>query len=399
MTRNQKIIAAAVAAVVVVAGVVVWATTGSGGSNKSDCGGHLLAGAAARAEDTVALNGTLARKEIRNITASNEGLVNKVNSTNGSSPTPETDVPDRRSPQPSPRTGCGLLPLTRTGGPGGRRAAAQADPGRRRRLSRPDEQLVHPADAIRPGPVAGPAPLSELDPGQPRVGHRRPQQGAGYKVGQPGQRRSHHRPSAGADHGRRPPRRRPGRPGRHGVGRPVRRASPSSRWTRGPPGPARPPSWSRPTRRPSDRPHGEPHIRRHRRSGNDIYATHLGGPPGRFHLDHGAGPDAGQQHRRSGADPGPLPGSRLGVLGRLSGSAQTTITNNNVPSLQITGGSTISAGGTATLTVTANQAPLQNTQVELELCGSAGAGTDYDPVNPVLTLPPGPRRRASPSTP
>jgi hypothetical protein len=68
------------------------------------------------------------------------------------------------------------------------------------------------------------------------------------------------------------------------------------------------------------------------------------------------------------------------------GSAQTTITNNNVPSLQISGGTTISPGNATTLTVTANQAPLQDTQVELNLSGSAVAGTDYDPVNPVLTL-------------
>jgi multidrug efflux pump subunit AcrA (membrane-fusion protein) len=68
------------------------------------------------------------------------------------------------------------------------------------------------------------------------------------------------------------------------------------------------------------------------------------------------------------------------------GSAQTTITNNNVPALQITGGTTITPGGSATLTVTANQAPLVNTQVALTVTGSAQAGTDYDPVNPVLTL-------------
>jgi multidrug efflux pump subunit AcrA (membrane-fusion protein) len=70
-------------------------------------------------------------------------------------------------------------------------------------------------------------------------------------------------------------------------------------------------------------------------------------------------------------------------------SAQTTITNNNVPQLQISGGTTITPGGEATLTVTANQAPVQNTQVSLNLTGSAVAGTDYDPVNPVLTLPAG----------
>lgn len=68
------------------------------------------------------------------------------------------------------------------------------------------------------------------------------------------------------------------------------------------------------------------------------------------------------------------------------GSAQTTIKNNNVPALQITGGTTVSPGGAATLTVTADQAPFQDTQVVLNLSGSAVAGTDYQPVDPVLTL-------------
>ena len=67
-------------------------------------------------------------------------------------------------------------------------------------------------------------------------------------------------------------------------------------------------------------------------------------------------------------------------------SAQTTIENNNVPALQISGGTTISPGGATTLTITASQAPVQNTQVALSLSGSAVAGTDYDPVDPVVTL-------------
>jgi hypothetical protein len=69
--------------------------------------------------------------------------------------------------------------------------------------------------------------------------------------------------------------------------------------------------------------------------------------------------------------------------------AQTTITNDNVPALQISGGTTVSPGGAVTLTITANQTPLQNTQVSLDVTGSAVAGTDYDPVDPVVTLPAG----------
>jgi len=67
-------------------------------------------------------------------------------------------------------------------------------------------------------------------------------------------------------------------------------------------------------------------------------------------------------------------------------SAQTTIKNTNVPTLQISGGTTISPGGSATLTVTSDQAPLQDTQVGLTITGSAVSGTDYNPVHPVLTL-------------
>jgi multidrug efflux pump subunit AcrA (membrane-fusion protein) len=68
------------------------------------------------------------------------------------------------------------------------------------------------------------------------------------------------------------------------------------------------------------------------------------------------------------------------------GAAQTTIKNDNVPALTITGSTTVTPGAAATLTVTANQAPLQNLQVALTVAGSAQAGTDYQPVNPVVTL-------------
>jgi hypothetical protein len=67
-------------------------------------------------------------------------------------------------------------------------------------------------------------------------------------------------------------------------------------------------------------------------------------------------------------------------------SAQTTINNNNVPTLQISGGTAVSPGGSATLTVTADQAPVNDTQVALSFSGDAAAGTDYRTVNPILTL-------------
>jgi multidrug efflux pump subunit AcrA (membrane-fusion protein) len=70
-------------------------------------------------------------------------------------------------------------------------------------------------------------------------------------------------------------------------------------------------------------------------------------------------------------------------------TAETTITNDNVPTLQISGGTAVAPGEATTLTVTADQAPLVDTQVDLTLSGSAVAGTDYQPVNPVITIPAG----------
>ena len=67
-------------------------------------------------------------------------------------------------------------------------------------------------------------------------------------------------------------------------------------------------------------------------------------------------------------------------------TAQTSITNSNVPKLQISGGVSITRGSSATLTVTADQAPAVNTQVSLGFAGDALAGTDYQTVNPILTL-------------
>ena len=67
-------------------------------------------------------------------------------------------------------------------------------------------------------------------------------------------------------------------------------------------------------------------------------------------------------------------------------AASTTIDNSNVPALSISGTTTVSPGGTATLTVTADQPPIRTTQVQLEVAGSAQPGSAYAPVNPVVTL-------------
>ena len=57
-----------------------------------------------------------------------------------------------------------------------------------------------------------------------------------------------------------------------------------------------------------------------------------------------------------------------------------------IPALTITGGTTVNPGGTVTLTVSADQAPIQDTQVILSVGGSAQPGSDYAPVNPVVDL-------------
>ena len=66
--------------------------------------------------------------------------------------------------------------------------------------------------------------------------------------------------------------------------------------------------------------------------------------------------------------------------------AQTSIINSNVPSMTISGGGTITPGSAATLVVTADQAPLHDTQISVTLAGDAIPGTDYRTVNPVLKM-------------
>jgi hypothetical protein len=79
-------------------------------------------------------------------------------------------------------------------------------------------------------------------------------------------------------------------------------------------------------------------------------------------------------------------GSGTGYSVGSPATASTTIVDTNVPALSISGGTTVTPGGAATLTITADQAPIQATQVQLEVAGSAQAGTAYDPVDPVVTL-------------
>jgi hypothetical protein len=70
-------------------------------------------------------------------------------------------------------------------------------------------------------------------------------------------------------------------------------------------------------------------------------------------------------------------------------AAATTIKSADVPQLDVTGGGSTTAGGTATFTITATQAPLQDTTVSFALSGTAQPGQDYAPLTNTVLLPAG----------
>ena len=63
--------------------------------------------------------------------------------------------------------------------------------------------------------------------------------------------------------------------------------------------------------------------------------------------------------------------------------------SSDVPQLSLTGSITVQQGQSATLTVTADQAPVQTTQVGLTVGGTATVNSDYVSFSPVVTLSPG----------
>ena len=67
-------------------------------------------------------------------------------------------------------------------------------------------------------------------------------------------------------------------------------------------------------------------------------------------------------------------------------SATTTIVSHAVPQITLTGSTTVQQGQSATITVKADQAPLNTTQVGLTVGGSATPGSDYASFAPVVTL-------------
>ncbi len=72
-------------------------------------------------------------------------------------------------------------------------------------------------------------------------------------------------------------------------------------------------------------------------------------------------------------------------------SASTTIVDPNVPTMHVDGGGSVTPGSSRVLTITADQAPVQDTQVSLTFAGDATPLKDYQSVNPTVTLPAGHR--------
>jgi multidrug efflux pump subunit AcrA (membrane-fusion protein) len=67
----------------------------------------------------------------------------------------------------------------------------------------------------------------------------------------------------------------------------------------------------------------------------------------------------------------------------------TTIQSQDVPKLTVSGGGPVAPGGTATVVITAEQAPIQDTEVDVQVAGDAVPLQDYDPVPSSFILPAG----------
>ena len=67
-------------------------------------------------------------------------------------------------------------------------------------------------------------------------------------------------------------------------------------------------------------------------------------------------------------------------------AATTTIISNDVPKLTMSGGGAVSPGQTATVLVTADQAPVQDTEVDVQVAGDATPQKDYQTFPTTYTL-------------
>lgn len=68
---------------------------------------------------------------------------------------------------------------------------------------------------------------------------------------------------------------------------------------------------------------------------------------------------------------------------------QTIIEDNDSPELNITGTTTVREGQRVSVTITADQAPLTDTDITLSVQGTAQSNSDYEPVSSRVTLPAG----------
>jgi multidrug efflux pump subunit AcrA (membrane-fusion protein) len=71
--------------------------------------------------------------------------------------------------------------------------------------------------------------------------------------------------------------------------------------------------------------------------------------------------------------------------------ASTRIVSDDVPEVTVSGGSRVAEGASTSVVVVADQAPVRDTQVSLNLGGDATAGKDYRTVDPIVTIPAGSR--------
>ena len=73
-------------------------------------------------------------------------------------------------------------------------------------------------------------------------------------------------------------------------------------------------------------------------------------------------------------------------LASTASSASTTIADDDVPELGIAGGGYVVRGGTTTLTITADQAPIHDIQVGLATTGDARPDRDFSAIDPFAVL-------------
>jgi len=390
VSRKKKIVAGVALAVVVVAAVVVSTQVGGSSTTKSQEVVILSTVQRRTLQSTVALNGTLARKELRNVTAATEGLVSAVYSTNDSTTQAGQTMFALNGRDAIAETG--IVPFFRSLAPGDEGAdvlqlkqillAAGDDPGPMTDLYTPQTQFALAQwQAQHNYPNATPA--------NPQSVTVALQQGTGYKLGDD--------VSAGLIIG--PPATQTAAPSSAAAGGATLTALRSDDVT--------------PLVAPLLTIQSEDDVVSQGMAATFVItASAATGTDITVNLTPGG--TAGPQDI---VTPAPtsvvLPANDTSItvsvqtrvntvveanptitMAIASGSgyssdpspAETTIKNNNVPALQISGATTVSPGGNATLTITADQAPFQNTQVALNVSGSAVAGTDYQPVNPVVTL-------------